>query len=273
MAVQREVAVRDGSEVLVAGGLRSSGTSTGAASRLTPATGAVRPAGTFATPFHDAAAALLGGRLVVFGGGPSSGTDLVQALPGGVIGHLPTVTSDLGVAATGGEIVLVGGYEGSSFLTSVLATRDGRTFRRIGSLPVGLRYAAVAPGGPDTVIVAGGLTPAGSVATVLRIDVRTGSVTSIGKLPQPLAHAAAVELGGAVFVLGGEGASGQTVATVERVDPRTGTVRTVQSLHGTVADAAAVPLGPDRALLIGGRRGPQGADVPLDTILSLRLVR
>ncbi|HXJ65937.1 MAG TPA: hypothetical protein VNN79_19435, partial [Actinomycetota bacterium] len=170
-------------------------------------------------------------------------------------------------------VVVVGGYDGSSFLTSVLATRDGRTFRRIASLPVGLRYAAVAPAGPHAVIVAGGLSTSGPVATIQRIDTATGSVTTIGKLPRPLAHAAAVELGGSVFVLGGEDASGQTVASVERVDPHTGAVRTVHPLPGTVADSAAVALGADRALLIGGRRGPQGADIPLDTILSLRLVR
>jgi hypothetical protein len=107
----------------------------------------------------------------------------------------------------------------------------------------------------------------------MRVTVPGGAVRTIGRLPRPLAHEAAVTMGRAVFVLGGEDASGQTVRTVERIDPATGNVRVVHPLPGAVADAAAVALGPDRALLIGGRRGPQGADVPLDTILSLRLVR
>jgi Kelch motif len=273
VAVQREVAVADGPDVLVAGGLDASGTSTDAVDRLAPATSSMGREGTMAGAFHDAAGAIVGGRLVIFGGGPSSGTDIVQALGGGVIGHLPTVASDLEAAIVGHEVVLVGGYDGTSFLTSVLVTRDGTTFHQIATLPVGLRYAAVAAAGPNAVIVAGGLSTAGPVATILRIAVPGGVVTTIGRLPRPLAHEAAVALGGAVFVLGGEDASGQTVRTVERIDPQTGDVRTVHPLPGTVADAAAVAVGPDRALLIGGRRGPQGSDVPLATILSLRLVR
>jgi N-acetylneuraminic acid mutarotase len=269
--VQREVAVADGGDVLVAGGLDSSGSSTDGVYRVSPDAGTVAHVGTVTQAFHDAAAAMVGSRLVVFGGGPSSGTDVVQAFPGSVIGHLPTVASDLEAVTAGGQIVVVGGYDGSNYLTSVLATEDGVTFRRVADLPVGLRYAAVAAPGSHSVIVAGGLSTAGPVATILRVTLPGGKVTTIGSLPRPLAHEAAVAMGGAVFVLGGEDASGQTVRTVERIDPRTGAVRMAHPLPGTVADAAAVALGPDRALLIGGRRGPQGADVPLSTVLSLRL--
>ena len=261
----------DNGTVLVAGGLDASGSSTDAEYRLSPGDGSVTRVGSFGTPFHDAAGALIGPRLVVFGGGPSTGTDLVQAQPGGVIGHLPTASSDLEAAEAGGRVVLVGGYDGTNFLTSVLATLDGTRFSRIANLPEGLRYTAVAPDGPNAVIVAGGLSISGPVDTILRITVPGGTVTTIGRLPRPLAHATAVELGGSVFVLGGEDASGQTVRTVERIDPRNGHVKQANPLPGTVADAAAVALGPDRGMLIGGRRGPQGSDVPLSTILSLRL--
>ena len=271
VAVQREVAVVDQGSVLVAGGLDASGSSTSAEYRLTPGDASITRIGSFGTPFHDAAAALIGPRLVVFGGGPSSGTDLVQAQPGGVIGHLPTVSSDLGAAVVDGRILVVGGYDGTNYLTSVLATLDGTRFMRMATLPVGLRYAAVAPAGPNSLIVAGGLSTSGPVDTIQRITVPDGTVTTIGKLPRPLAHATAVALGGSVFVMGGEDASGQTVRTVERIDPRNGHVKQAHPLPGTVADAAAVALGPDRGLLIGGRRGPQGSDVPLATILSLRL--
>jgi hypothetical protein len=271
VAVQREVAVVDHGSVLVAGGLDAAGSSTSSEYRLSPGDGSVTRVGSFGTPFHDAAAALIGPRLVVFGGGPSSGTDLVQAQPGGVIGHLPTVSSDLGAAVVGGRILVVGGYDGTNYLTSVLATLDGTRFMRIGTLPEGLRYAAVAPAGPNAVIVAGGLATSGPVDSILRITVPGGDVATIGKLPRPLAHATALALGGSVFVMGGEDASGQTVRTVERIDPRNGHVKQSNPLPGTVADAAAVALGHDRGLLIGGRRGPQGSDVPLATILSLRL--
>jgi hypothetical protein len=265
------VAVAEGADVLVAGGLDASGASTGDVDRLSPALGSAARVGAMPAPFHDAAAALVGGRLVVFGGGAASGTDVVQAFRGSVIGRLPTAASDLEAASVGGDVVLVGGFDGTSFLTSVDETSDGVRFRRIATLPAGLRYAAVAAVG-DAVIVAGGLTPHGPTAAILRIDVGTAAVRRIDRLPRPLAHAAALALGGEAYVLGGEDASGRTVRSVERIDPSSGRAAMERPLPGTVADAAAVALGPDRGLLIGGRRGPQGHDVPLATVLSLRLV-
>jgi hypothetical protein len=270
VAVQREVAVAEDSGVLVAGGLDGSGASTDGVFRVPSGSGPVTRVGTMTAPFHDGAGALLGGRLVVFGGGATAGTDLVQAFGGSVVGHLPSPVSDVSAVVAGGQVVLVGGYDGVSFLRSVLTTRNGRSFRRLASLPEGLRYAAVTAVG-NAIIVAGGLSPAGPVATILRIGAPDGSVQEIGRLPEPLAHAAAVTLGGAVYVLGGEDASGRTVRTVERIDPRTGGVRQSGPLPGSVADAAAVAIGPRNGLLIGGRHGPQGHDVPLPTILELRL--
>jgi N-acetylneuraminic acid mutarotase len=273
VAVQREIAVAEGSgEVLVAGGLDASGSSTDSVYRLSPATGSATSAGTMSSPFHDAAAALVGGRLVVFGGGASAGTDAVRELGGPDISHLPNPVSDLEAAVVGRDVVLVGGYDGSTYLTSVLATRNGVSFRRAATLPVGIRYAAVAAAGGN-LVVAGGLSTSGPVATILRVSVAQGTVRAIGRLPQPLAHETALTLGRAVYVFGGEDASGRTVATVERIDPRTGAVRRVHPLPGPVADAAVVAIGPDRGLLIGGRRGPQGGDVPLAWVLSLRLTR
>ncbi|MFL5797907.1 MAG: hypothetical protein ACJ77A_08240 [Actinomycetota bacterium] len=272
VAVQREVAVADGSGVLVAGGLDGSGSSTAGVYRVPSGAGPVTRVGTMGAPFHDAAAALLGGRLVVFGGGITAGTDLVQAFGGSVPGRLPTPISDVSAAVAGRSVVLVGGYDGVRFLSTVLVTRDARTFRRLASLPRGLRYAAVTGVG-DAVIVAGGLSAAGPVATILRIGVPDGSVRAIGRLPEPLAHAAAVTLGGDVYVLGGEDASGRTIRSIERIDPRTGEVQRISGLPGSVADAAAVAVGSHTGLLIGGRRGPQGHDVALSTILELRLVR
>jgi hypothetical protein len=260
---------------MVAGG-HSTGSSTAAIVRIVPASGSVQEVGVVPRAFHDAAAAVVDGRLVVFGGGSSEGTDLVQSVrPSGsgaaVTGHLPGPVSDLGGATVGQAVVLVGGYDGSTFLRTVLETTDGRRFRHLASLPVGLRYAAIAPV-PGGVVVAGGLAPPGPVRTVLRIAVPGGSVTRLGRLPRPLSHAAAVELGGNVVLLGGQDASGRTVASTDRIDIRTGTVTPLHPLPGTVADAAVVATGRRQALLIGGRRGPEGHDVALDSILRIRLV-
>ena len=274
--LQREVAVDIGGRVLVAGGLDSAGSSTDGVTGIDPASGAVRSLGTLPDAFHDAAGAVVGGRMFVFGGGRGQGTDVVQSVgPSGsgaaVVGRLPVAVSDVAAATVGGTVVLVGGYDGSTFLRDVLVTTDGRSFRRLATLPVGLRYAAVAAVG-RSVVVAGGLTTAGPANEVLRIDLPSGRIHRLPSLPHPVAHAAAVAIGGRVYVLGGEGPDGRTVARVVRIDPRAGTVRVLhRRLPGTVADAAAVAVGPDSALLIGGRRGPQGRDVALDTILRLRL--
>jgi Kelch motif len=275
-ALQREVAAAVDGSVLVAGGLDSAGSSTDGVIGIDPASGSVRSLGTLPDAFHDAAGAAIGGRVFVFGGGQGQGTDVVQSVdPTGsgaaVVGRLPVAVSDIGAAAVGRTVVLVGGYDGSTFLRDVFATTDGRSFRRLATLPVGLRYAAVAAIG-HSVVVAGGLTTAGPVNEVLRIDLPGGRIHRLPPLPHPVAHAAAVAIGGLVYVLGGEGPDGQTVARIIRIDPRAGTVRVLhRRLPGTVADAAAVGLPPDSALLIGGRRGPQGHDVALDTILRLRL--
>src|SRR5204863_9118395 len=69
IAVSRAVAVSSGGDVLVAGGLDSTGTSTDAIYRLDPTTDRLTRIGRLAEPTHDAAGAVLRGRLYVFGGG------------------------------------------------------------------------------------------------------------------------------------------------------------------------------------------------------------
>jgi N-acetylneuraminic acid mutarotase len=61
----------------------------------------------------------------------------------------------------------------------------------------------------------GGTDAAGTpLATILRIDPRTGATSNAGSLPQPLADAGAVATGGAIVVVGGE-SSGPTAEILE----------------------------------------------------------
>ncbi|HEV8090103.1 MAG TPA: hypothetical protein VGQ50_15705, partial [Actinomycetota bacterium] len=92
--VEREVAVTDGKQILIAGGLDSNGSSTNGVFSFSPATGHIAMIGTMPQVFHDAAGELLGGKLVVFGGGSSTSVDTVQAFDpatrkASVVGHLP----------------------------------------------------------------------------------------------------------------------------------------------------------------------------------------
>ena len=262
--VQREVAVASGTDVLLAGGLDASGDSTAGVSSLDPATGKVVWLGSMSSPFHDAAGAMIGGRLFVFGGGASAGSDLVRTFdPAGrtasVAGHLPVPLSDLAAASVGNTVYLVGGYDGSLPRPEIYATTDGRRFQRVGTLPRGLRYPAVTAVG-STLVIAGGQAATGPVDTVLGFDTAAGTTTRLGRLPAPTAGATAFTVGSLAYVAGGRDALGRAVDTVTSVDPATREVRARGHLPHPVSDAAAVATAAG-ALILGGARDAATAEV------------
>jgi hypothetical protein len=145
--------------VYIAGGLDPSGTTARGVFRLDSVTGGLTQAGNLPQAVHDSAAASIGGKLCVFGGGSWVGTDLVQTFDpatGGatVTGHLPVALSDLAAATVGNTTYLVGGYDGSRPRREIYATTNGRTFSMVARLSVGLRYPAVTAVG-NTIVIAG----------------------------------------------------------------------------------------------------------------------
>ena len=262
--VQREVAVTDGSTVYLAGGLDTSGASVGGVFSLNTRTGRLANLGSTPSVFHDAAGAMIGGKLVIFGGGSSAGTDTVQAFDpangtASVIGHLPLALSDLSAAVVGDTVYLVGGYDGTAPRAEIYATADGRTFRTVATLPHGLRYATVTAVGA-TLVIAGGQTATGLSDEVLALDTTLGTLTTLGRLTAPVSEASGFTLGDTAYVAGGRDAGGHTVSTVTAIDPSTRTIRRAGRLPRPVADAPAVAVG-DEALLIGGWRGAALTDV------------
>ncbi|MGH2597303.1 MAG: PQQ-binding-like beta-propeller repeat protein [Actinomycetota bacterium] len=256
--VQREAAVPDGGIVYLAGGLDASGHSASGVFALNPSTGRLTSLGAMPNAFHDAAGAMIGGRLFVFGGGSVSGTDLVQAFDpasgtGAVVGHLPVALSDLAVAKVGDTVYLVGGYDGQVPRREIYATTDGLTFRVVGHLPVGLRYAAVSASGLS-IVIAGGLSATGPVATVSVLDTSDGSVSRLGALPAPVAHASAFTIGTTVYVAGGLNAGGAAVVGVSSIDVAASAIHRETPLREPVSDAGTVST-PDGALIFGGWRG------------------
>lgn len=262
--VQREVAVTDGSTVYLAGGLDSSDASVGGVFSLDPRTGEVTSLGATANAFHDAAGAMIGGKLVIFGGGSSAGTDTVQAFDpvteiASVIGHLPVALSDMSAAVVGRTVYLVGGYDGNTPRAEIYATTDGRTFRTIAALPHGLRYAAVTAVGA-TVVIAGGQTATGQSDDVFALETVTGSLSRLGRLNAPVSEASGFTLGSTAYVAGGRDAAGLAVATVTAIDPSSGAIVPAGRLPRPLADAPAVAVA-DGALMIGGSRGAAVTDV------------
>ena len=282
-AISRESVLADGSGLLILGGLTPASTSTDAVTALDPATGATHAAGRLATATHDAAAAMLGGRPFVFGGGTATSVATVQAVTRGHVaalaGPLPSVRSDLDGVTVGSVAYLVGGYDGTTNSPSVLATGDGQHFRTAARLPVPVRYAAVAALGGQ-IWVFGGQTASGPTSAVQRIDPGTGRASVVGHLPQALQGASAVTLDGRIYVAGGQvaaapGTGGSASLTTSRsvlvLDPGTARLSLAGQLPLPVAYAGAAVTGGtaagSTAYLIGGNDGHR--DVPAVTTLRL----
>jgi len=214
--IQRSVAVWDGGVIYIAGGLDAADTTVGGVFSMNPTSGHLTPLGSLARPVHDAAAAMISGKLFVFAGGAGVGSNTVQAFDpatgtASIVGHLPVALSDLGAAQIGNVTYLVGGYDGSRPRSEIYATTDGTTFSTVGHLPVGLRYPAVTQVG-GRLVIAGGLASSGPVNDVYTFDPSSGATTLTAHLPAPVAHAAAFTLGGRIYVVGGRDASDTALA-------------------------------------------------------------
>ena len=262
---------------LILGGLDAGESSVSGVFQLDAASGGLHLAGTLSGPLHDAAAAVLGDRVLVFGGGAEASTDEVQALPlsGGAVaasasaesvGRLPTVRSDLSAATVGGRAYVLGGYDGNAPLDSVLATADGRSFEEAATLPQPARYMAVAALG-GKIYAFGGETASGGASDAIRaVDPAAGTARLVGHLPQALSHAGAIALGGSVYVLGGE-AGGSASDRIWRFDPGSGRATAAGRLPGAVAGGAVAVVG-STGYLIGGK-GAGGA--ALDSVVRVEL--
>ena len=270
--IAREVVLARGGDLLIAGGLTQRSATTGAMFLLDPVTGRVRRAGLLARPTQDAAGALVSGQAYVFGGNAAASVADVQALSASgttaTAGQLPEPRSGASAVTLGGTAYLIGGYDGASLETPVLATTDGRRFRAVATLPVPVRYPAVAGVG-KTIWVFGGQTPSGLTDAVQRVSLTTGRAAVVGHLPDPASGAVAFTLGGRVYVAGGRVQRGSGPVTSNGVlafDPARDAVTAAGQLPVPAANAAVGVLA-GTAYLIGGNDGQR--QVP--TVTRLRL--
>jgi len=206
-------------QLVILGGLTTSSSSADGVYELDTATGRLRSLGTLPAPVHDATGAVVNGSDVVFGGGSPNTVAAVQAFPvptgassssavGTVLGGLPDPRSDAASATIGSTTYLVGGYTGSAPDPAVLATTNGRTFVPVVSLPMPVRYPAVAAL-DGKLYVFGGEALFGSragqpVGDIQVVDPARRTARIAGRLPEPLEGAAAVNLDGEIFVAGGD---------------------------------------------------------------------
>ena len=158
-------------------------------------------------------------QVYVFGGDATTELDHIISFDparGAVstVGALPRAQSDVAVAAASGTAYVVGGYDGTNWLNTILAWRPGSPVRVAGHLPVGLRYAAPSSVG-GRILIIGGSAPDGASSAIYSFDPASGQVREIGRLPHPITHASAAELGAFVYLVGGRGNElGTQTATV-----------------------------------------------------------
>lgn len=256
--VSREVVVPwDGSrDLVILGGLDSSAGSSNGVDRLDTRTGGLSPLPPLAQATHDAAGAAIGRRILVVGGGTvaPTGTTQIESAAGTVVGKSPAkARADASALMVDHTVYVVGGYDGSAMDRQVIATTDGRSYRRLDTLPVPVRYAALAAAG-SRIYVFGGLLADGQPSSAVQmIQTNTGKARVIGRLPTAVAGAAAGTLDGTIYLAGGRTASGPTRAIYAFESGGSGFVR-VGSLPVAVANAgAAVREG--QLWLVGGETG------------------
>jgi serine/threonine-protein kinase PknK len=262
--VYRTVAVAAASRIYVLGGHDRAGRTVSDVDVFDPVGGVSRRAGSLALPTHGAAAANLGGRILVFGGASSSVHDVVQQfVPASgralVVGHMPMVRADVTAAVVGRRVILVGGFDGVGPQGEVWATGDGRSFRVVARLPQPVRYPAVAALG-SAVYVFGGLISGGEYtgrfsSAIQRVYLPSGTARVVGRPPTPLAHAMAAVVAGRIFVLGGSAPGGPSDA-VRRFVPATGRIVLAGRLPHPLTDAAVATIGRTVYLLGGISSGP-----------------
>lgn len=114
-------------------------------------------------------------------------------------------------------------------------------------LPTPVSRAVAFPDG-TSVLVCGGLTPAGTTAAVVLVDLGKGSALRRGTLAAPVHDAAGATLGGSMFVFGG----GQAVAeaAVQRMSAA-GSSSVIGRLPVARADEAAVTVDNEMVVLGG----------------------
>ena len=237
----------------------------------------LRPAGSLSGPLHDAAATVLGNRVLVFGGGAETSTDEVQALPlrgGGVAANADRRSR--GQAADGPLRPQRGDGRRARL-------RAGR-LRRHGAARLGARHRRRQPLRRSHEPAAARPLPrrGGARRPHLRLRRRdrerrgkrrdpgsrpkAGTARVVGHLPRPLSHASAIVARRRIYVLGGE-AGGAPSDRIWRFDPALGPRDRGGAAAPAVAGGAAAGVG-STAYLIGGT-GAGGA--ALDSVVEISL--
>ena len=244
-------------ELVVAGGIGANGSSVAGTFHLNTSTGQLAQVGDLAYPTHDAAATVVGDRVVIFGGGTNAPGAITQDVShtgtSQVLGSLPVPRADGAAAAIGGTAYVVGGYNGPSLDPGVLATTNGVSFKKVATLFALVRYPAVVAF-DRLIYIFGGETSVGCPVDIVQVvNPRAGTDKLLGHLPMPLSGAAAGVLDGVVYIAGGLTGSVRQAAVndVFAFDRANGSFLRAGSLAVAVSNAGAT-VSAGRMLIVGG---------------------
>jgi hypothetical protein len=257
--------------VTLLGGLDAGGTAT--ASIATVSTGVAKPVGELPVSLYGTAAVTIKKTEYLFGGregtittkGASGDIELgILAYPAAQanarvteIAHLPQKNYGLSAAATATTAYIVGGDNGTQTLATILAWTPGPgTAKQVGSLPAGLRYAAVTAVGSDLVIAGGLLSDLKPSSRIFVFDTKTDKLRTLGhELPHALYAGCAATLGKLAYILGGTTAGGSQADTIYSVDPVSGTVANAGTMGVARSEAACATTASGTIYIAGGYDG------------------
>ena len=254
--VERTVAAAWQGRILIAGGLDTADQSTTGVFVLHSRAGTLHSLGALPQPVHDAAGAVIGGVLYVFGGGVTTSSDAVQAFDpisrrSWIAARLPRPLFDLAAAPLNACHL-----SGRRLRRAHATARDPRHPRRS---PLHARrpaaHRAPLPGGRRRPGQARGRRRPDRERPLrrrLRLRPCTRARRIACRRPAPVAHAAAVVRGHMLYLLGGIDAAGAPTGAITAVNLSTHTVRRLARTIAPRADAASAQLG-ETTLLIGGR--------------------
>lgn len=215
-------------ELVIAGGLTAGGQSASGIYTLNTTNGALNMTGTLSASVHDAASAKIGSSYGIFGGGNTNSfsTSSVFNLGGTVSnsGNLPQPRSDDVAVSVGNKVYIVGGYNGGQGDAQVLSTTDGKNFTNVVSLPIPVRYPAVASLGGNIYVFGGESTTGsakGNPINAVQIINTTNNTVHVAswKLPVPLEGSTSFVINGEMFLVGGQS------STPESITPGMGTTQ------------------------------------------------